>query len=306
MINNSNILLVAGTHGNELNAPWLFNEWNKKPSLIELFDLKCKTILGNPQAIECCKRYIDRDLNRSFSDELLNDIHLNDLEVLRAREILKLYGPYGELPSKIVIDFHSTTAVMGSSIVIYGRRKADLMLAGLIQHRIGLPIYLHEEDPKQTGFLVEKWPCGIVVEIGPVAQGLLDKKIVSQNKLVLETCLDEISKFKLEEINYPEKVYVHSHVASLDYPRDDSGHISSLINSEMIYKNWIPLNHNLKIFELSNRSKESETLYENLTPVFINEAAYMEKNIALSFTKKETININKAHIDSLKNLISNN
>ena len=67
---------------------------------------------------------------------------------------------------------------MGTSIVMYGRRFKDFCLAALLQNKFGLPIYLHEKDKAQTGFLVEAWPCGLVIEIGAVAQNFYDLNII--------------------------------------------------------------------------------------------------------------------------------
>ena len=80
---------------------------------------------------------------------------------------------------------------MGSSLVVYGRRPTDLALAALIQARLGLPVYLYEADQTQQGFLVEQWPCGLVVEIGPVPQMLIDARIVSQTRVAVQTCCDD-------------------------------------------------------------------------------------------------------------------
>ena len=65
------VLLVAGTHGNELNAPWLFSQWSHKEDLIKNNGISLSRVIGNQAALESCKRYIDRDLNRSFTSELL-------------------------------------------------------------------------------------------------------------------------------------------------------------------------------------------------------------------------------------------
>ena len=75
---------------------------------------------------------------------------------------------------------------MGCSLVVYGRRYPDLAIASLLQASLGLPVYLHEGDSIQKGFLVESWPCGLVIEIGPVAQGMLHSTIVTQTKLAIE------------------------------------------------------------------------------------------------------------------------
>ena len=39
----SDVLLVAGTHGNEVNAPWLLDEWQRTPELIDAHGLTVST-----------------------------------------------------------------------------------------------------------------------------------------------------------------------------------------------------------------------------------------------------------------------
>ena len=164
------VLLVAGTHGNEINGIWLFDEWERSSFLINTYGIKTFKVIGNPEAKKAGKRYIHNDLNRSFQEESLLSNNFLNFEGGRANELVNLFGETGQNPCQIALDFHTTTASMGSCLVVYGRRDADLALASLIQNQLGLPIYLHESDKKQTGFLVESWPCGLVVEIGPIAQ----------------------------------------------------------------------------------------------------------------------------------------
>ena len=52
------MLLIAGTHGNEINAPWLFKKWRHDPDLIRTSGLMVAKVLGNPKAIKACKRYL--------------------------------------------------------------------------------------------------------------------------------------------------------------------------------------------------------------------------------------------------------
>tara|TARA_Y100001968_G_C19384336_1_gene732018 strand:- start:672 stop:1589 length:918 start_codon:yes stop_codon:yes gene_type:complete len=282
------VLLVAGTHGNELNAPWLFNQWRKNSTLIETHGIKVIREIGNLEAIKSCKRYLERDLNRSFSTELLNDLSNNEYEVNRAKELIFQYGLKGTQPCQIAFDFHSTTASMGCSLVVYGRRFNDLALAALIQHRLGLPIYLHECEISQTGFLVESWPCGLVVEIGPVPQGLLHTRIINQTKLTLEVCLEEIAKVQNGTALFPRKLIVYRHIESIDFPREASNYPCALLHPDVQNNNWLPLNNQTPLFiDAKGKIVRSFDGKESLAPVFINEAAYLEKNIAMSFTKRE-------------------
>ena len=281
------ILLVAGTHGNELNAPWLFDQWDTYPELIDKKELEVFSIIGNPLARKECVRYIDFDLNRSFTDEIISSSDAKSVEALRAKEILSLYGPKGEHPCQIALDFHTTTSSMGSSLVVYGRRPADLALAALIQFRLGLPIYLHEGDSNQNGFLVESWQCGLVIEIGPVPQSLIDNKIVNQNLLILQTLIDEIRKVKLGLATFPDIVIIHKHLYSIDYPRDQNGVISAFIHPYLINKDWERIKKGQYLFLDLDGNEQVANSEDYCVPVFINEASYVEKNIAMSLTKKE-------------------
>ena len=105
---------------------------------------------------------------------------------------------------------------MGNCLVVYGRRPADLALAALVQGDLGLPVYLHEADAAQTGFLVEAWPCGLVIEVGPVPQSVLDPRIVRQTLLALEACLQGLSSAARAQARYPKQLVVHRHLGSVD------------------------------------------------------------------------------------------
>jgi len=281
------LLLIAGTHGNEINAPWLFEQWDKYPDLINTNDLKVARTIGNPEALQACKRYLNCDLNRSFRSSLLNNETIDKYEVIRARELLKSFGPNGTNDCQIAIDLHSTTSSMGSCLVIYGRRHIDLAIASLLQSRLGLPIYLHEGDNAQQGFLVESWPCGFVIEIGPVPQGVLHARIINQTRLVLETCLEELGKLNLGMPSFPDRVVIHRHIRSIDFPRSADGRIEAYVHPLRQGDDWTPIGNGTPLFMKSDGEVMRFEENESLVPVFINEAAYVEKNIAMSLTKRE-------------------
>ncbi|WP_320663346.1 aspartoacylase [Prochlorococcus sp. MIT 1223] len=299
------VLLVAGTHGNEINAPWLFDQWDQNDDLIQTSGVNVLRVIGNPASREKCTRYLDRDLNRSFSSELIESDYAGDRESQRAKELLNLYGTLGENPCQIALDFHSTTSSMGSCLVIYGRRPEDLALASLIQFRLGLPIYLHEGDKCQNGFLVERWPCGLVIEIGPVAQALLHTRIVLQIKLILEVFLEEISKIRSDENSFPEEIIIHRHLRNLDFPRDLQGSPNYFIHNQIQDKDWQPIQFGDPLFQSLDNQIVRASKENSYTPVFINEAAYLEKNIAMGLTSKETWRLEEQWKFALRDLIIN-
>ena len=297
------VLLVAGTHGNEINGIWLFEQWEKSPFLINTHGIKTYKVIGNPEAKKAGKRYINNDLNRSFLAESFSSINSSNCEGIRANQLVRLYGHQGEKPCQIALDFHTTTASMGSCLVVYGRRDADLALASLIQNQLGLPIYLHESDQKQTGFLVESWPCGLVVEIGPIGQGLLNSRIISQTKLILESLMEQLHQVKNLNLYFPDTLTIHRHIKSIDFPRDEEGNINGYVHSLRQSRNWQKLNKNDELFTKSNGEIIRFEEDEPYIPVFINEAAYAEKNIAMSFTKRELWDLKHEWKQSLIDLV---
>ena len=299
----SDVLVVAGTHGNELNAPWLLQQWNHQPDLINSAGLSIQRLVGNPQAQAAMRRYIDRDLNRSFRPDLLEQSG-GDFEMRRARELVGRFGPKGEEPCSVVLDLHSTTAAMGCSLVLYGRRPADLALAALVQGALGLPIYLHESDSAQTGFLVERWPCGLVVEVGPVPQGVLESRIVRQTRIAVEVCLEVLAAVRLGVMRAPRQVVVHRHLGSCDVPRGESDQPHALIHQRLQGRDWVPLKPLDAIFQAADGTTvETPQIEYPSIPVFINEAAYGEKHIAFSLTKREVWAMEPQWLQQLRALL---
>ena len=282
-------LVVAATHGNERNAPWLLEQWRRRPQLLASAGLELELVIGNPEALAANRRYITRDLNRSFAPELLADPARQELEIARARQLLADYGPQGSRPCPVAIDLHSTTSGMGNSLVVYGRRPPDLALAAAIQAELGLPVYLHEADAAQTGFLVERWPCGVVIEVGPVPQGLVQAAICIQTQLALEAACRAIAAGAAGRLRLPEGLTVHVHSGSLDLPRDGDGQPDAVIHPRRQHRDWRPLQPGEPLFWRADGNSDAAPTAagEARWPVFINEAAYGEKHIALGLTRRE-------------------
>ena len=286
------VLVVAGTHGNEINGPWLLDQWQQHPNLVDSQGLDVQLAIGNPAACLQGRRYLDRDLNRSFRPDLLEKASSMpaeaDREMLQALALLEQFGPKGQTPCDLVVDLHSTTSAMGNCLVVYGRRPVDLALAALVQHRLGLPIYLHEADAAQQGFLAERWPCGLVIEVGPVPQNVRRSDIVLQTRLALEAVLAAITSVRDGTARYPDQVVIHRHLGSLDLPRRSSGEPDALVHPNLQGRDWQPLKGGDPLFINAESKPLGFEGEDGVVPLFINEAAYAEKAIALSFSKQET------------------
>lgn len=296
------VLVVAGTHGNEVNAPWLLQQWQNNSDLIDAAGLPVQRVMGNPEAFRRGCRYVDRDLNRCFLPDRL-DREVSGLEFQRARELLRLHGTHGEQPCAVAIDLHSTTASMGNSLVVYGRRPADLALAALVQGALGLPIYLHEADAQQTGFLVESWPCGLVIEVGPVPQGVLNARIVEQTRLALEACLRALHQAQKGTVRLPDALVVHRHLGSRDLPKTDNGEPLALVHPDLQGCDWQGMEPAQPLFRAADGTDIAEVAADGGIPVFVNEAAYAEKSIAFSLTRREVWPVDPTWLPALQQLL---
>ena len=303
------VLVVAGTHGNERNGPWLLEHWRAHPGSLATAGLDLALVIGNPEAHSRNRRYLDRDLNRSFDPTLLADTSRCEREVVRARQLLAAHGPEGQQPCVAVLDLHSTTSAMGNSLVVYGRRPEDLALAAGIQCRLGLPVYLHEADQAQTGFLVERWPCGLVVEVGPVPQGVLTAAVVLQTAIALEATLALLAGARQGRLPQPTHLVVHRHRQSLDLPRHGNGSPAAVIHPLRQHRDWQPLRAGDPLFQATDGvtiaySPPAGLENQLVWPVFINEAAYGEKGIALSLTSRERWPVQPSWTEALQALTS--
>jgi len=290
------VLVVGATHGNERNGAWLVEVWRQRPGSLRQSGLAVELTIGNPEAHAACRRYLDRDLNRSFATGLLEQADSPVREVQQARRLLEHHGPDSPQPCLVVLDLHSTTAAMGNCLVLYGRRPADLALAAGLQGLLGLPIYLHEADPAQTGFLAERWPCGLAIEVGPVPQGVVQAAITRQTRLAVEEALAVLAAARAGQLRLPSQLVVHRHRISLDLPRRADGSPAAVIHPLRQHRDWQPIRAGEPLFIDEGGSviaydPPSELLAAGegglAWPVFINEAAYGEKGIALSLTSRE-------------------
>ena len=74
------ILIVSGTHGNEINPVWAVKQFKRRGNRLNC-GIEYEYIIGNPVAYEKGYRYIDVDLNRSFK-EIKNHDQYNNLSLI--------------------------------------------------------------------------------------------------------------------------------------------------------------------------------------------------------------------------------
>ncbi len=290
------VAIVGGTHGNELTGVYLVKKFEQFPELLHRPSLECITLLANPKAIAANRRYIDRDLNRCFANEDLANPELTSYEDRRAKAIAAKLGPKHQPSTDIIIDLHSTTANMGLTILSSSRHPFNLRLAAYLSTlhpavRICYGIACDQDTP----MLRSLSPLGCTIEVGAIAQGVLNAEFLQHTEMLVHAILDYLDAMNQgKPLPVPSNLMVYQVISSVDYPRNSSGELQAMIHPQLQCKDYEPLQQGQPLFL---RFTGESIFYQGepiVYPVFINEAAYYEKNIALILTEKQHLQLDAA------------
>jgi len=286
------VAIVGGNHGNELTGVYLVKKFQQYPHLIHRNSFETLSLLGNPQAIAARTRYIDTDLNRCFNQDKLSSSKISSYEELRAREIQQILQPENQESVDTIIDIHTTTANMGLCIILGNWHPLLLNLAADLSAVNPLvKVYIHEQ-PKGSGFLRSLCDLGFAIEVGAVPQGILNAELFQQTEQLIYSVLDYFEDYNQGK-NLPKNdlLTVYKSIGVIDYPRNEVGEIQAMIHPQLQFRDYEPLHPGDPIFLTFNGE---EILYQGnstVYPIFINEAAYYEKGIAMHISEKELIKI---------------
>jgi succinylglutamate desuccinylase len=219
------IVIVGGTHGNEYTGIWCVQAWETTNPSARYPSLSIQTLIGNPEAHRLNRRFVDNDLNREFTSHRLvsqcvvkdNNVDNNNdndmdtttttttttttaatnllvgtVESRRAHELNQLLGPKSKPTQDLIIDLHTTTANMGTTLII---PAGDTFLAKVVSYvQSQLPhvrILVHNvpnrDDRPNLGSMARH---GLTIEVGPVPQGVLRHDAVEATQQALMSVLD--------------------------------------------------------------------------------------------------------------------
>lgn len=286
------VVIVGGTHGNELGGIYLCRKWTPAPRYWQNYPFAVETYLANPKAIDLNQRYVDQDLNRSFRASDLANPDLSAYEAQRARLVANdLAG------ADFIVDLHNTTSNMGLSLIFsgtdsFGDPLTRQLCAHLMQSEPLVHVYHMPVPADINPYLPSLGQRELTLEVGPMTHGTLRADLFFKTEKLVQTLLDYLADWERGEAHtYQGELTIYSHVQSLDFPRNANGDLAGMLHPHLYGRDYkaIRTGHPLFItFE------GRELLYqgnEEAYPVFINEQAYYEKHYALSLTRKVQIPI---------------
>ncbi|MGB6295505.1 MAG: aspartoacylase [Rivularia sp. (in: cyanobacteria)] len=277
------VALVGGTHGGELTGVFLVKKFQQFPHLIQRDGIETITFIANEKAVAMGTRYIDTDLNRAFNRQDLENPQLSNYEQLLAKKIARRIQ---EEKIDLIIDLHSTTANMGLTVILHDNHPYLLKLAAyLTQINAKVKILQHDLN-KETSYLISSAELGITIEVGAIANGVLEAKLFQETENLVYAILNYLeTDRKGQPLSIPPSFTYYSAIGTVDYPRNELGIIRAMIHPQLQFQDYQPLNPGNPIFITFDGEEIFYQGEETVYPVFINEAAYYEKAIAMNLTK---------------------
>uniref|UniRef100_A0A8C6U7J7 N-acyl-aromatic-L-amino acid amidohydrolase n=1 Tax=Neogobius melanostomus TaxID=47308 RepID=A0A8C6U7J7_9GOBI len=282
----SRVAITGGTHGNELSGVYIVREMQRQ-NVAQVGSVSISPILVNLPAIDACRRYIEKDLNRCFTDALLSTplTDSSPYELRRAHELNSQLGPKGSPQAMdLVCDLHNTTSNMGLCFIF----DFDCIPSTLPNtYRV-----IYVDTSKSESYSVDSVAKhGFAIEVGPQPHGVLRADIYNMMKEAVDHTVDWLNKFNAGTIFEGGNLEVFVKEKSVDYPRNpETSELTAAIHPQLQDNDFKLLQRGDPIF-MSFTGETVNYEGEELYPFFINECAYYEKKIAFHLAKKKMLTI---------------
>lgn len=283
------VAIVGGTHGNEFTGAYLVKKYERFPNLIKRPSFETISLLGNPEAFKVSRRYIDRDLNRCFTRDNLENDRGSSQEDKRAKFLNTKLGPKGNSSVDFILDLHSTTANMGLTIILVNNNYFNFQIAAYLSSILPeIKVSSAVVPGREMGFVNSICDRGFAIEVGPIAQGILSGSLFQETEKLVAEVLDCLEKFNRGEIGYRSlPLTIYRHFKNVDFPKNENGELDGTIHPQLEGRDYQKLSKGEPMFLTFDGRTISYEEDTPVFPVFINEAAYYEKGIALCFTTEE-------------------
>ncbi|UAB72477.1 aspartoacylase [Vibrio sp. SCSIO 43132] len=283
------VLLVSGTHGNELSGIYLHKliKDGLYPASRDSFSFE--SIIANPLSMEQNCRFVDHDLNRLFSSttpEEEPDSH----EVNLAKQ---LKDKYSEQSNQLVIDLHNTTSNMGATLILLADSPFYQQMGAYVKQRMPNAYILFESQQSwdEHPYLCTLGQHGVMIEVGAQAHGSLKSDTLDLMKTMLTAVLDFVENHNLNRLpalNNYDAFYLFEEVK---IPLDETGMRIATVHPTICGRDFEavkPGDPILSTFAGGDYSWEGK---HDVYPHFINESAYCKSNIAMALAKKKQVKV---------------
>lgn len=283
------VLLVAGTHGNELSGIYLKKLIKERLYFTDRSTLSVNTIIANPEAVKSNVRYIYSDLNREFSSAMLNEENTS-YEGSIARQ---LTAKYANIKDQLIIDLHNTTSNMGATLILLANIPLYQKMGAYVKQRMPNANVLFEDRKawEEQPYLCTLGHHGIMIEVGAQAHGSLKFETLKLMKEMVTAVLDFVEKHNLKQVEGLNNYEAYYYTQDVKLPLDSDGMRLATVHPTICGKDFQVVKPGAPIlatfFGYDIHWEHEQETY----PHFINESAYQSDNIAMALAEKKTVSV---------------
>ncbi|MCW8336355.1 aspartoacylase [Vibrio paucivorans] len=285
----NHVLLVAGTHGNELSGIYLHKLIRER-----LYDASRSTFstdltLANPEAVQQNVRYIDSDLNREFSTD-----HNPEPHATHERKLAQKIGAEtAKAETQLVIDLHNTTSNMGATLILLSDSLFYKRMGAYVKQRMPEANILFESRKpwNEQPYLCTSGQYGVMIEVGSQAHGSLKFDTLELMKEMLTAVLDYLESHNLNEMMELKDYCAFNYIKEVAIPLDRDGMRIATVHPTICGKDFEVVKQGEPLlatfFGYDIYWEGSHDVY----PHFINESAYCMANIAMALAEKRLVSV---------------
>lgn len=283
----NHVLLVAGTHGNELSGIYLQKLIKERLYSASRTTFTTSCAIGNPEAVQNNSRYLDSDLNRAFSALNQSQDSTGHEQQLAKEWITK----HAHKKHQLVIDLHNTTSNMGATLILLATDPFYTKMGAYIKQRMPEANILFEDQKtwQEQPYLCTAGDFGIIIEVGSQAHGSLKFETLELMKKMLSYVLDYVEKQNLNEIEKMSSYEAYFYTEDVRVPLSEDGLRVATVHPMIcgrdfeVVKPGEPLLATLFGYDIF--WEKDHDIY----PHFINESAYCTSHIAMALAEKKII-----------------
>ncbi|MEZ9026056.1 aspartoacylase [Vibrio cyclitrophicus] len=283
------LLLVAGTHGNELSGIYLNKLIKDRLYSADRSTFSTTSVIANPKAVEQNVRYIETDLNRLFSS-VNEDLSSDSAEHAVAQWFVDQHVGSEQ---QLIVDLHNTTSNMGATLILLSNDSFYQKMGSYVKQRMPDANILFEDRKPwdEQSYLCTAGKYGVMIEVGAQAHGSLRFETLTLMKQMLTAVLDYVEKQNLKQIKELKDYSAFFYVEEVNVPLDKDGMRIATVHPKIcgrdfeVVKQGEPL---LATFFGYDVSWERE---QDIYPHFINESAYAKANVAMALAEKRLVSV---------------
>uniref|UniRef100_A0A7S1RVB5 Aspartoacylase n=1 Tax=Alexandrium catenella TaxID=2925 RepID=A0A7S1RVB5_ALECA len=299
------VAIVGGTHGNETNGVQLAKHFMRNLGQVQRPSFATEVLLANTFAIEANTRYVDEDLNRCYLlADLTDDAKAEtNRERKRAREIDQVLGPKSsdEPRCDLVIDLHNTTASTDIALLMAPDDEFSHQIAYYLKSLDSGVRIIHWNPLADWALCPSVGRSGMTFEVGACPWGCLVPDLFMRSQKLVLAALDYVESHNKRiasggsigpEVSMPVFKAIG---VSIDYPRNEEGELLGMVHQDLQGGDFKELSDGVPLFQrfdgevvaFSREEHKVPEQHKKVFALFVNEAAYYEKKMALMLVSQE-------------------